>query len=600
MTETNRLPLRSDAATQNTWDLSPLFADESAFQEAFKKAVEAIPVLADWRGKITESAKNLLDYLVEKDRQALNIDTLYSYAFQMSDQDTGNTRTQAMKDQALGLYTRFFSAISWESPEILTLTPEVLKNYYIEETGLENYRHYLEDTLRQKPHTLSAPEEEILSLSADMSYGPQTIFNIFNNADLHFPSIDDGTGKLVEITNGRFITLMESSNRQVRKDAFMGLYHTYTSFKNTLAATYSANVKKELFFTKTRKYASTMEAHLDNHNIPTTVYTSLIDRVHEYLPAMYRYVALRKKLLNLDELHMYDVYTPIVHYESPYIPFEKAKDMVLEGLVPLGQDYLDKLKEGFDNRWIDIYENQGKRSGAYSTCVYGTHPYVLLNYQGNLDNVFTLAHEMGHSLHSCYTNENQTYVNSNYNIFVAEIASTCNEYLLISHLLETSESKEEKAYLLNHLMDQFKGTLFRQTMFAEFEKITHEKEAAGEPLTCDVLCSIYKELNQLYFGENMVVDDEIAMEWARIPHFYSPFYVYQYATGISAAIAFGTKILAKEPGALENYKKFLSSGCSVDCMDLLKDCGVDMTTGEPVKAALEVFESSIDKLIEIF
>ena len=314
---------------------------------------------------------------------------------------------------------------------------------------------------------------------------------------------------------------------------------------------------------------------------------------------MYRYVALRKKLLGVEELHMYDVYTPIADDNSPEIPFDKAKQMVLEGLAPLGQDYLDKLQEGFDHRWIDVYENQGKRSGAYSTCVYGAHPYVLLNYQGNLDNVFTLAHEMGHSLHSCYTNESQTYINSEYNIFVAEIASTCNEYLLIHDLLKKAGSREEKAYLLNHLLDMFKGTLFRQTMFAEFEKITHEKEAAGEPLTCDVLCDVYLDLNRLYFGPEMVVEDEIAMEWARIPHFYTPFYVYQYATGISAAIAFGSRILNEEPEALENYKRFLRGGCAMDCMDLLKSCGVDMTSPQPTTAALKVFEDILGQLEDI-
>ena len=577
MTQTSSVPKRSEISTENTWDLTPLCAGPTAFSEIFSQAESKIETLAAYRGKIGQSAANLRAYLEEKDAQLLIVDRLYSYAFQYSDQDTANTTAQAMKNQALGLYTRLFSAIAWESPEILTLTPETLENWYAKERKLENYRHFLEDTLRQKAHTLSAKEEELLSLSADMSYGPQTIFNMFNNADLRFPAIDDGNGGQVEITHGRFISLMESRNRQVRKDAFEALYHTYGTYKNTLAAAYSANVKKELFYTRARKYHSTMEAHLDSYHIPTAVYTQLIDTVHSFLPSMYRYVALRKKLLGVEELHMYDVYTPIIEYHSPEIPFEEAKNIVLEGLAPLGEDYLDLLREGFDNRWIDIYENQGKRSGAYSTCVYGTHPYVLLNYQGNLDNVFTLAHEMGHSLHSCYTNANQTYVNSNYNIFVAEIASTCNEYLLISHLIKKAETKEEKAYLLNHLMDQFKGTLFRQTMFAEFEKITHEKEAAGEALTCDSLCEIYKDLNRLYFGPDMVIDEEIAMEWARIPHFYTPFYVYQYATGISAAIAFGSRILSGEPGALNDYKRFLSGGCSMDLHRLIKIlwCGYD-------------------------
>lgn len=600
MTKTNSIPKRSEISTENTWDLTPLYEAPAAFEAAFADAEAKIAHLAAYRGKISQSASDLCAYLEEKDAQLLVIDRLYSYAFQYSDQDTANTQAQAMKNQTLGLYTRFFSAIAWEAPELLTLSHEILDKWYASEKGLENYRHFLTDTLRQKAHTLSAAEEELLSLSADMSYGPQTIFNMFNNADLRFPSINDENGRPVEVTHGRFISLMESRNRQVRKNAFEALYHTYEAYKNTLAAAYSSNVKKELFYTRAREYASTMEAHLDNYHIPTSVYTQLIDTVHSFLPSMYRYVSLRKKLLGVDELHMYDVYTPIIEYHSPEIPFEEAKSIVLEGLAPLGEDYIKLLKEGFDNRWIDIYENQGKRSGAYSTCVYGAHPYVLLNYQGNLDNVFTLAHEMGHSLHSCYTNANQTYINSNYNIFVAEIASTCNEYLLISHLMKKAESKDEKAYLLNHLMDQFKGTLFRQTMFAEFEKITHEKEAAGGALTCDVLCEIYKDLNKLYFGPEMVIDDEIAMEWARIPHFYTPFYVYQYATGISAAIAFGQRILSGKPGALSDYKRFLSGGCSIDCLDLLKSCGVDMTTAEPTAAALKVFDTALSELEKLF
>ncbi len=600
MSNTSKLPLRSEAAVESTWDLSPLFKDDKGFDETYKTAENEIDLLSAYRGKIAGSSLELLNYLKEKDRQLLRMDFLYSYAFQMSDQDTGNTTTQAMKARAFSLYTKIMSAISWEAPELLVLTQDTLDQYCSQQPELKNYRHFLDDVLSKKEHTLDAVQENLLSMSADMGNGPGNIYTMFNNADLTFPSITDENGKEVTITHGRFISLLESKNRQVRKDAFMGLYHTYESYKNTLAAIFSANVKKELFYTKARKYASTMEAHLDEYHIPTSVYTQLLDTVHEFLPAMYRYVALRKKLLGVEELHMYDVYTPIVSYDSPKYSFEEAKEMVLKGLAPLGEDYLAKLQDGFDNRWIDVYENQGKRSGAYSTCTYGTHPYVLLNYQGTLDNVFTLAHEMGHSLHSCYSNENQTYINSMYNIFLAEIASTCNEFLLSHYLLEHTDDKNEKAYILNHLLDMFKGTIYRQTMFAEFEKITHEKEAAGEPLTSDSICKIYKDLNVLYFGPDMVVDDEIAIEWARIPHFYTPFYVYQYATGLSAAIAFGSKIINQEPDALENYKKFLSGGCSVDCLDLLKSCGVDMTTKEPTTAALKVFEETLKQLEELF
>ena len=469
MSDTNKLPLRSEAEVENTWDLSPLFKNDQEFENTFAAAQKDLEIIAAYQGKIANDPEELLHYLEERDRQALRLDFIYSYSFQLSDQDTGNTATQAMKARAFNLYTQFSAAISWEAPELLKLTPEKLDEFCEKQPGLNNYRHLLDGILSKKEHTLNAAEENLLSLSADMGNGPGNIFTMFNNADLDFPVIDDGEGGKVKITHGRFISLMESKNRQVRKDAFEGLYHTYASYKNTIAAIFSANVKNELFYTKARKYNSTMEAHLDEFHIPVSVYTQLLDTVHSFLPSMYRYVALRKKLLGVDELHMYDVYTPIVSYDSPEYSFEDAKNIILEGLAPLGEDYLAKLRDGFENRWIDLYENQGKRSGAYSTCTYGTHPYVLINYQGTLDNVFTLAHEMGHSLHSCYSNENQTYVNSQYNIFLAEIASTCNEYLLISHLLKKSTNKEEKAYLLNNLLDKFKGTIYRQTMFAVFE-----------------------------------------------------------------------------------------------------------------------------------
>lgn len=600
MANSKQVPLRSEVAVEDTWDLSPLFKDDKAFEKTYEEAEKEIPVLENYSGKITESSETLLSYLEERDRQLLRMEFLFGYAFQLSDQDTANTGSQAMKARAFSLYTKLTSAISWEAPQILQMTEEMVEKYCEEKPELENYRHLLMDILSKKEHTLSAEEENLLSLSADMANGPDAIYSMFNDADLVFPEIEDGNGGKVRITQGRFVPLLESKNRQVRKDAFEGLYHTYEAYKNSLSAMFSANVKKELFYTKARKYNSTMEAHLAESHIPTSVYTQLIETVHDFLPSMYRYVSLRKKLLGVEELHMYDVYTPIVSYDSPEYSFEQAKEMVLEGLAPLGEDYLEKLRDGFEHRWIDVYENQGKRSGAYSTCVYGTHPYVLLNYQGTLDNVFTLAHEMGHSLHSCYSNENQTFVNAQYNIFLAEIASTCNEYILISHLLEKTEDKEEKAYLLNHLLDKFKGTIYRQTMFAEFEMIAHEKEANGEPLTSESLCKTYKDLNELYFGPDMVVDDEIAIEWARIPHFYTPFYVYQYATGLSAAIAFGSKILKGEPNALENYKKFLSGGCSVDCLDLLKACGVDMTSKEPTAEALRVFDETLTALEKLY
>ena len=398
------------------------------------------------------------------------------------------------------------------------------------------------------------------------------------------------------MSHGRYSLLMESRDRDVRKEAFSSIYSQYGQYRNTLAATYSANLKSSAFFAKMRRYDSALAMALDGGEIPVSVYTQLIDTVHESLPLMYRYVALRKKALGVDELHMYDLYAPMVDEVSMKIPFEEAKEIVKKGLEPLGEEYIQVLSEGMDGGWIDVYENQGKRSGAYSWGAYGCHPFVLMNYQDNLNNVFTLAHEMGHSMHSYYSDKNQPYLYAGYRIFVAEVASTCNEALLMEYLLRHTEDKKEKAYLINYFLEQFKGTLYRQTMFAEFEKITHEMAGRGEPLTAEILNDIYYKLNEQYFGDGIVIDKEIALEWSRIPHFYTPFYVYQYATGYSAAIAISRKILSGDAAAREGYMKFLSGGSSMNPIDLLKLCGVDMTTPEPVQSALRLFGELLDEM----
>ena len=591
---------RADVPQEFTWDLTPVFANDDAWFAEYE-ALKALPErIAEYRGTLGKSAKGLLAFLKFEDEVTLRLSSLLGYASCKGDEDTSNNFYQDMRGKATGTWVNISGALSFATPEIMAIDEKVLDSFYKDEPELETYRRSLYQIRRRAAHILSDEGEKLLAAAGEMADAPDRIRSTFSDADLTFDDVVDGQGNVHHLTDGTLVPLLESTDVKLRENTFKTFYKRMGEFKNTVASTLDAQFKQLRFFAGARKYSSTLEASLDVTEVPVSVYTNLIEAVHANLDKMYKYVALRKKLLGVDELHMYDVYTPIIEYHSPEIPFEEAKDIVLKGLAPLGEDYLTLLREGFDNRWIDIYENQGKRSGAYSTCVYGFHPYVLLNYQGNLDNVFTLAHEMGHSLHSCYTNASQTYVNSNYNIFVAEIASTCNEYLLISYLLEKAETKEEKAYLLNHLMDQFKGTLFRQTMFAEFEKITHEKEAAGEALTCDTLCKVYKDLNKLYFGPDMVIDEEIAMEWARIPHFYTPFYVYQYATGISAAIAFGKRILSGEPGALEDYKRFLSGGCSMDCIDLLKSCGIDMTTTEPTRAALKVFDSCLSELENLF
>ena len=419
---------------------------------------------------------------------------------------------------------------------------------------------------------------------------------MFNNADIRFPKITGEDGTDVEVTHGRFISLLQSKDQRVRKDAFEALYGVYEKFRNTLAATYRANVKQEVFFARARRYGSDLEAALDGSHIPVSVYDNLIHVVHEHLPLMHRYVKIRKKLLGLDELHMYDLYTPMTENSGEHFSFEDAKKAVLEGLAPMGEEYLSHLKDGFEHGWIDVYENQGKRSGAYSWGAYGTHPYVLLNYQGTLNDVFTLAHEMGHALHSWYSDETQPYIYAGYRIFVAEVASTCNEALLIHHLLKKAKDPKTKAYLINYFLEQFRTTLYRQTMFAEFEKITHGLQEAGEALTAERLCSIYYDLNKAYFGEEICIDQQIEMEWARIPHFYTPFYVYQYATGFSAAIALSRKILREGEAAVEQYKKFLKGGSSMYPLELLRLAGVDMEQKKPVEDALQVFSEYLDEM----
>ncbi len=592
-----KLPARGEVQTENTWKMEDIYPSDADWKKEYETLEGEIPKISQYEGRLGESAKVLLEYLQLRDRLSLMAERLSVYAGQKSHEDLGNSKYQDLVSQAASLTSKLMEAASFEDPQLLSVGREKIEQFISEEKGLELYRQSLSNTLRMQPHTLSSEMEAMLSQLSEFADTPYNVFAMFNNADLKFPTVKDEDGSEVEITHGRYGTLMESSDRTVRKAAFEGMYHTYEKYKNTLAAVYAGNVKKEIFYAKARKYDSPRQMRLDANAVDVSVYDRLIETVHEYLPVMYEYVALRKKMLGVDELHMYDVYAPIVGDVKLHFSFEEAKKIVLEGLKPLGGDYTALLKEGFENRWIDVYENQGKRSGAYSWGVYGVHPYVLLNYQGTLDNVFTLAHEMGHALHSHYSDTNQAYVNAGYCIFVAEVASTCNEVLLMNHMINTAKDDRVKAAILNHYLDTFKGTLFRQTMFAEFEKITYEMAQRGETLTPDALCKVYHDLNVLYFGPDMVIDKEIDMEWSRIPHFYTPFYVYQYATGISAASAFAKDILENGPEAAENYKnKFLKGGCSKYPVDLLADAGVDMRTKVPVQKALETFKFVLQEL----
>ncbi|MBD5540585.1 MAG: oligoendopeptidase F [Lachnospiraceae bacterium] len=589
---------REEQKKENTWALEDLYINDDAWKSDGVRLQFAIDELKEYDGKLQDSAGKLLECLKAYADADCLLEAYYVYANERYHQDTANFYYQGFAGEAEIKMNLLQAAVSYMVPQILAIPKEKLDEFYSEEPELLEYRIFIENIQRQKEHTLDEKGEAMLAAANEVAKGASNIYSMFNNADVRFADIKDEKGETVPLTQGRFVTFMENQDRRVRQEAFTSLYATYKQNINTVAAMFDANARASAFFAKERLYDSALEAALDDSEIPVEVYHKLIETVHDNLDAMYDYVALRKKLLGVDELHMYDVYVPMVKGVEKKYTFEEAKALVLEGLAPLGEDYLKLLKEGFDNRWIDVYENEGKRTGAYSWGAYGVHPYVLLNFQGTLNHVFTLAHEMGHALHSHYSDANQPYLYAGYKIFVAEVASTCNEALLIHYLLEKTEDKKEKAYLINYFLEQFKGTLFRQTMFAEFEMMTHDMVKEGKTLTADVLCDTYRKLNEIYFGPDMVIDEEIAYEWARIPHFYTPFYVYQYATGFTAAIAISSRILKGEEGAVEDYKRFLSGGSSMSPIELLRLCKVDMTESRPVEEALNVFREYLNRMQE--
>jgi len=515
------------------------------------------------------------------------------------DENNGDSIYQALTDRASTLTTDVFAAISFIVPEMLSIPEEKLLAYANSNKELSLYLFTIKENLRQKEHILSEKEEQILAMSAEIADTSGDVFTMFNNADVKFPYIKNEEGEEVEVTKGRYVAFLESKDRRVRKDAFEAVYSTYKKMKNTLATALTGNVKKNRFYSMVRKYPSALVASLDSDNIAVDVYDTLIETVNKNLPLLDRYLKLRKKVLRLEELHMYDLYVPMVAEFDKKIPYEEGKNLVLEGLKPLGAEYIGYLEKGMNSSWIDVYENEGKTSGAYAWGSFKTHPYVLLNYQDKINDVFTLAHEMGHAMHSYYTNMTQPYVYSEYKIFVAEVASTVNESLLMRYLLPRAKSKEEKAYLLNHYLEEFRGTVFRQVMFAEFEKMIHEKVEQGEALNSEELCNMYYGLNKKYFGDVVTIDEDIAMEWSRIPHFYSSFYVYKYATGFSAATAITEKILTEGKPAVDKYLEFLKSGGSNYPIELLKTAGVDLTSPQPIQDALNVFEKTLDELEEL-
>ncbi len=587
---------RSEVNPEFTWNLADMYADVSAWEADIAVIREMSAELEKMEGKVTASAENLLKTLSQMAAMEEKSDLAFNYASRLSDEDTGNTTHQAMVQKLHGVISNVSSKLAFIEPEILETSEEVLEGYLAQLPELELYRKQIKEIQRLKPHSLSAEMEKLMAMTGEMSRTASQTFSIFNNADLKFPEVEDENGDTVRITHGRFVGLEESADRRVRKETFEKLYHTYKQYENTLASLYSGQVKQQIFKARARKYNSTLEAAVNSNNVSPKVYENLVATVNDNLDKMHRYVRLRKKLLSVDELHMYDIYTPIIPDAARKISYEEAKETVLKALEPLGEDYIAILKEGFNNRWIDVYENEGKRSGAYSAGSYSTHPYVLLNYNESLDNMFTLAHEMGHAIHSYLSNSTQPYIYSHYKIFVAEVASTCNEILLMEYLLKNTTDVKERAYLLNHYLDSFKGTVYRQTMFAEYEMKTNALAEAGESLTAEVLDKVYHELNCKYYGPDMVSDPEIAVEWARIPHFYYNFYVYQYATGFSSAVAIARNILKNGAPAVAKYKEFLSGGCSQAPVELLKIAGVDLETPQPIQDALNVFGEILDEM----
>ena len=598
MRDAEAIRQRSQIPVEDTWATEDMYPTDEAWEQELADVQKSQNILAGFCGHLADSAQKLYDYLEKTEKVNVQAELLGNYCMRKSDEDTRNPVYQAMTGKFMSVMVAVSAATSFETPEIMSISDETLDAFYKELPALERYRRYLTNLRRRKAHVLSAAEEKILASAGELAQTPDTIYSMFGNADLTFPDALDSEGNKHPVTQGTFVPCEESSDRVLRKNAFESLYGTLSSFKNTAAGLLNAQNKQLKFFADARHYPSAFEAALDGTNVPTSVYLNLIEAVHKNMDKMHRYVRLRKKALGVDELHFYDIYTPLVADVDKKIPFAQAKQTVYDALAPMGEEYRKILKEGFDNRWIDVYQNEGKRGGAYSAGA-AVHPYVLLNYTGTLDSQFTLAHEMGHALHSYHSNKYQNPVDADYVIFVAEVASTCNEALLMEHLLTKTTDRKERAYLINHFLDQFKGTIYRQTMFAEFELNIGRMVAEGQTLTADVLCQEYRRLNELYYGPDMVIDDEIAMEWARIPHFYYNYYVFQYATGYSAAIALSRRILKEGESAVKDYIEFLSGGCSRSPIDLLKGAGVDMTSPEPVENALQLFGELLDEMEEL-
>ncbi len=580
------------------WNTADLFVNDDAWNAELEACQELPSKFAAYQGRLGESAETLYEYLTMSEAVEDRLNKLVVYSFIRLDEDTTNSFYQAMKGRCSSFLVQFGSATAFEGPELVGISDETLEKFYAEKPELEKFRRYLTKARLNKPHILSPEEENLLANAGEVGQAAGNIFRTFNDADMKFPKVADKDGKEYNLTNGSYISLMESDDRTLRENAFKGLYGVYGSYRNTLAAMLNAQVRKDIFYSKVRKYENSLESALHPVEVPTAVYHNLIEAVHQNMDKLHRYMGLRKKAMGLDELHMYDIYASMLPEADNEISFEQARDEVLEATKVLGEEYHTVLKSSFEQRWMDVYENEGKRSGAYSIGS-PVHPFVLLNHKNTLNSEFTLAHEMGHAMHSYLSHKYQPGIYSSYVLFVAEVASTCNEALLMQYLLGRTTDKKQRAVLINYFLEQFRTTLYRQTMFAEFELEISRVAETGEPLTADRLEQIYYDLNKAYYGEDVVVDKEIAIEWARIPHFYRHFYVYQYATGFSAAMALSKRILEGGEEAVQDYLKFLSGGCSTDPVSLLKIAGVDMSTPKPVNDALALFGELIGELEEL-
>ena len=595
----DKLSVREEVPVEQTWRLEDIYPDERLWEEELQQAKDLAAKVKEYEGKLSESAQKLYEALKLYDDCSLKLDRVGGYSFMRHDQDAGNAHYQELELKVQSASVRISEELAFMEPEILEIPDDVIGRFYEEEPGLRDYEVTIREIRRLKEHTLSKEMEQLLASAGEMAQTPSNGFGMLSNADLKFPSVTDREGNEIQLSNGRFVPLQMSPDRALRKVVFEKYYTRFSEFANTWAALYDGQVKQQIFYARARKYPSTFVAAVNGNNVDPAVCDRLIESVHDKIAYMHRYVSLRKKMLGVDELHMYDVYVPMVADYDRKFSYEEAKELSLNALAPLGEEYLSVVRKAYEERWIDVYENEGKRSGAYSSGVYGVHPYMLLNYTDTLDDVFTLVHEMGHSMHTWYSDHAQSHLNAGYKIFVAEVASTTNEILLLEYMLSRAADPKEKAYLINHYLESFKGTVYRQTMFEEFERKTNAMAEAGNPLTAGALCELYLELNKQYFGEDMVSDPLIAYEWCRIPHFYYNFYVYQYATSFSAAVAIAHRILEQGEKAVKPYLEFLKSGCTQDPVSLLKISGVDLSTSEPVDEALDVFADEVRQMEEL-